>query len=301
MCAKKLDRILFVINPISGGIEKETVIAEIESFCREEVIDATLFYTTGTDDLQNLKAELQPGTYDAVVAVGGDGTVHLVGTAVIHSELPMGIIPMGSGNGLSKDVGIPQLTTEALKVLTNYFIRPIDTLLVNNKVSVHIADLGFNALVVQLFSEAETRGPGTYALLALQQYLSYQPQEYKIETDSGTFSGAAFMVTLTNANAFGSNAAINPTGVIDDGKFEICLIEPFPKTAALGLLYRLYHESIGASDYTRIISCRQATIYNPNREVGHIDGEPFDFGEKVVVKIQPKSLRLLLPNPIPTS
>jgi diacylglycerol kinase (ATP) len=301
MGAKKLHHILFVINPISGGIDKETVISEIETFCAAEGLLFTFFDTTGENDLADLKKTLREKDYDAVVAVGGDGTVHLVGNALIHSEIPMGIIPMGSGNGLSKDLGIPQDLAGALAVLVNYTIRPIDTLAVNNYISVHITDLGFNALVVKLFSEASTRGPGTYAFVAMQQYLTYEPQEYIIETDNGSFTGQAFMVTITNANAFGSNATINPTGIIDDGKFEICLIEPFPKTAALGLLYRLYNESIGASDYTHIISCREATIYNPNQEVGHIDGEPTDLGERVIIKILPKSLRLLLPKQIQDS
>jgi diacylglycerol kinase (ATP) len=299
MAANKLANILFVINPISGDIDKDTLIPEIEDFCCQNQINQAFFNTTGENDLQKLADELHKGSFDAVFAVGGDGTVHLVGEAVIHTEILMGIIPMGSGNGLSKDLGIPQNPPEALAVILNYMIRPIDTLAVNNQLSVHITDLGFNALVVKLFSEGLKRGPGTYAFLAMKQYLAYEPRTYKIDTDAGSFSGPAFMVTITNANAFGSNAAINPTGIIDDGKFEICLIEPFPKTKAIELLYRLYHDSIQAADYTRIIRCRRATIYNLSKEVMHIDGEPVNPVEKIDIKIQPKSLRLILPNPLP--
>ena len=296
MASQKLVNLLFVINPISGDIEKGDTVAEIENFCVAHQFNVSFFKTTGQNDLENLKEHLRTNSYDIVLAVGGDGTVHLVGSALIHSETPMGIIPMGSGNGLSKDIGIPQEILSALEVLLNFNIRPIDTLAVNNRISVHLSDLGFNALVVKLFNEGEKRGPGAYALLAMQQYLTYEPKKFRIQTDTESFTGEAFMVTITNANAYGSNATINPTGVIDDGKFEICLIEPFPKTAALELLYRLYNHTIGTSIYSKIIRCQRATIYNLENDVTHIDGEPIELGEKIDIKVLPKSLRLIVPN-----
>ena len=296
MTSQKLVNLLFVINPISGDIEKEDITTEIENFCIAHQFNLTFFETSGDNDLLNLKNNLRNNNYDLVLAVGGDGTVHLVGSALIHSEIPMGIIPMGSGNGLSKDIGIPQEILEALEVLLNFNIRPIDTLSVNNRISVHLTDFGFNALVVKLFNEGNTRGPGVYAFLAMQQYLTYEPKKFRIETDTENFIGEAFMVTVTNANAYGSNAAINPTGVIDDGKFEICLIEPFPKTAGLELLYHLYNNTIGSSIYSKIIRCQRATIYNLENDVMHIDGEPIDLSEKIDIKVLPKSLKMIVPN-----
>ena len=296
MTSQKLVNLLFVINPISGDIEKEDITSEIENFCFAYQFNHTFFETSGENDLQKLKDDLRNNNYDIVLAVGGDGTVHLVGSALIHSEIPMGIIPMGSGNGLSKDIGIPQEVLEALEVLRNYQIRPIDTLSVNNRISVHLTDLGFNALVVKLFNEGTKRGPGAYAFLAMQQYLTYEPKKFRIVTDTENFSGEAFMVTITNANAYGSNAAINPTGIVDDGKFEICLIEPFPKTAGLELLYHLYNNTIGSSIYSKIIRCQRATIFNLENDVTHIDGEPMELGEKIDIKILPKSLKIIVPN-----
>src|SRR5690606_5871702 len=129
----------------------------------------------------------------------------------------------------------------------------IDTIDLNGQPSIHLSDLGFNALVVKRFCEGDRRGPGAYAWIALQEYMNYEPKFYRIETDTENFEGEAFMVTIANANAFGSNAAINPSGILNDGRFEICLIEPFPKAAAPGLLYRMYTDNIDGSVYTRRI------------------------------------------------
>ena len=294
-----LERLLFVINPIAGDIEKEELIVEIQEECSNHGIECEFYKTTGDEDAEHIKLLIATYKPQAVFAVGGDGTVSMVGALLIGSKVALGIIPLGSGNGLSKDLNIPQDIEDALQLIHRHVIRNIDTLTINGQPSIHLTDLGFNALVVKKFSEGETRGPGSYAWIALQEYLGYEPKFYRIETDSETFEGEAFMVTIANANAFGSNANINPTGILNDGRFEICLIERFPKTAALGILYKLYTDSIDDSVYTRKLTCRSATIYNTDLEVMHIDGEPVEAGEEIKVTIKPRSLKVLLPVPEP--
>ncbi|WP_187262327.1 diacylglycerol/lipid kinase family protein [Pontibacter beigongshangensis] len=288
---------IFVINPIAGDIEKEDLEEDIASICHEHLITYQIIKTTGQDDQQQIREQLEKRKPDAIFAVGGDGTVNLVASLIIGKQIPMGIIPLGSGNGLSKDLHIPQDTEAALQLIHTHQAVAIDTLDLNGYPSIHLSDLGFNALVVKRFCEGETRGPGSYAWIALQEYMSYEPKQYRIETDVENFEGPAFMVTIANANAFGSNASINPTGILNDGRFEICLIEPFPKAAGIGILYKLYTDSIDSSVFTRRISCRQATIYNLHGEVVHVDGEPVELGEKIQVSMHKESLLVLLPLP----
>ncbi|MFD2245067.1 diacylglycerol/lipid kinase family protein [Pontibacter ruber] len=293
----KHHNLLFVINPIAGDIDKEELEEEIQTLCHADGINYNIYKTTGEEDKKKIKELLAEHKYDAVYAVGGDGTVNLVSCLLIGTTTPLGIIPLGSGNGLSKDLNIPQDTEEALQLIHSHVVRNIDTIDVNGHPSVHLSDLGFNALVVKNFSEGDRRGPGAYAWIALQEYLNYVPKFYRIETDTETFEGEAFMVTIANANAFGSNANINPNGILNDGRFEICLIEPFPKPAGLGILYKLYTGGIDSSVYTRILSCKTATIYNIDNEVVHVDGEPVEMEQEIKVTIHPKSLKVILPVP----
>ena len=295
MGASSFKSVLFVINPISGDIDKEYLEALIEEVCDPQGISISYLKTTGRNDLEEIRKMVAEKAPDAVFAAGGDGTVNLVAEVLNHSDTPLGIIPLGSGNGLSKDLGIPQDVEEALSLLENHQIKAIDTLDLNGHSSFHLSDLGFNALVVKRFAEGETRGPGSYAWIAMQEYLSYEPRHYRIQSDTEDFEGPAFMLTIANANTFGSNAAINPDGKIDDGMFEICLLEPFPKAAGLGILYQLYTDSITESVYNRRIRCRQATIYNLDGEMAHVDGEPKDLGKEIYVRIHPGSLRVVLP------
>ncbi len=292
-------KLLFVINPISGGVNKDDAEEVITTFCQSQDIEALFYRTTGEEDENQIWQLHQVHRPDGIVAVGGDGTVNMVGTMLIDKDIPLGIIPQGSGNGLSKDLKIPQDFTESLQVLSKFHVTPIDTLEINGEPSLHLSDLGFNALVVKCFSEGDTRGPAAYAWHVAKEYVSYQPKEFEVVTDTEQFSGKAFMIAIANANTFGSNAMINPMGMIDDGMFEICVLEEFPKLEGIGILYQLFNGEINNSLRSRIIHCRKATIYNPEGELLQIDGEPMGSPREVNVVIKQHSLRVILPEYAP--
>lgn len=295
--AEQLRHLLFVLNPVSGDIDKDKLETTLQQTCTEHGRTAAFWHTTGEDDLQKLTQHLARQRYDAVFAVGGDGTVKLVAEALLTTDSILGILPMGSGNGLSKDLHIPQDTDEALELIWDHEVQAIDTVRVNGQFSAHLADLGFNALVVKKFCEGDTRGPGAYVRIALAEYGEYEPLRYRIETDEEEVETEAFMLTIANANTFGSNVVINPNSRLDDGKFEICLVAPFPAEAAPGLLYRLYTQAFDTSDYTRRLSCRRATIRVPGHEKAlvQVDGEPLELELPITVEISPQSLRVLTP------
>jgi diacylglycerol kinase (ATP) len=289
--------ILFVINPISGDVDKTNLEVELAAFAKENGFTPSFFFTTGRKDKKRLKALINWDTPGLIVAVGGDGTVSLVGDLLINTNKTLGIIPMGSGNGLSKDIGIPQEFDEALEVLVEGEVHAIDTLLINGIASLHLSDLGFNALVVKRFAEGQRRGPAAYAWHVMREYVGYQSCEYEVKTADHYFKGKAFMLTIANANMFGSNATINPQGIINDGYFEICILEEFPKTAGIGILYQMFSAEIHQSLHSRIIRCREAIIRNPQKSPIQIDGEPYDNMEELKVSILPSSLRVLTDRP----
>ncbi len=287
--------LLFVINPISGDIDKSEMEQQLKEFCGVNHFQFSLYQTTGQDDCLHLQQLIDETKPDAVIAVGGDGTVNLVGTTLIGKDVALGIIPQGSGNGLSKDLKIPQDTEAALEVIAGFNVHPIDTLEINGHPSLHLSDLGFNALIVKRFSEGEKRGLAAYAFHVVKEYVSYEPKYYEITTDREEFKGNAFMVTIANANMFGSNATINPTGKVDDGVFEVCVLEEFPKTEGITILYDLFTAGIHTSLRSRIMHCTQATIRNTMHEVTQIDGEPVELEETIQATIRPHSLKVILP------
>ncbi len=291
-----LNHVLVVLNPISGDIDKDEIVTLLTTFCESRQTAFELYKTVGDEmDEQYIRDYQRQHPVDALVAVGGDGTVNLVAQILIGQSTPLGIVPLGSGNGLSKDLKIPQTLTEALAVIEKFNPMPIDTLTVNGLPCVHIADVGFNAVVVDRYAKEETRGFATYAWSTMREFADYQPGHYQIATNGGDFEGLAFMVAFTNANAFGSNTIINPAGIINDGKFEVCILKEFPKFEGVGVLYRLLTGDIDRSLHTETIHCTRATIHNPQRQLMQIDGEPMKSVETIEVAIRPASLNVLVP------
>ncbi|QJX48567.1 diacylglycerol kinase family lipid kinase [Hymenobacter taeanensis] len=294
---QQLCNLMFVLNPISGDIDKSELESTIGRYCRERGRHVAFFHTTGEQDLEILRRKLAQEAYHAVFAAGGDGTVSLVAEALAGGQVPLGIIPLGSGNGLSKDLNIPQDVEQALRLTWDYQVLTMDTIQVGGNFSAHLADLGFNALIVERFDKGEARGPGAYVRIATQEYISYEPEHYHIKTDSEEWEGPAFMLTIANANTFGSNVVINPEGKLNDGQFEICLIDPFPNAAAPGILYNLYTSGFNQSSYTRRLCCSRATITIPSQKqvLVQIDGEPMHLPTPIEVEIMPRSLHVLVP------
>jgi diacylglycerol kinase (ATP) len=290
-------KLLFVFNPLAGGkhLYKEDVPAMFKKFCLESDFDFFIYQTTGKEDQESIKKIIQDNNPDAVIAAGGDGTVNLVGEVMVNSNIPMGIIPMGSANGLARDLNIPQDMEEALQVIKRFVSHPIDSLEVNGMNCFHVSDFGFNARIVRRFSKSILRGKISYLWYGLTEFFFFEPFQYIIETGEQKIKGEAFMMTVTNANRFGTNVNINPLGKIDDGYFEISIIKPFSKLKAFKILYRLFHNTIHKSKYNRVIRCKSAVIYNIENTSFHIDGEPAQLQERIEVNIVPKGLCIFVP------
>lgn len=288
-------KLFFVINPIAGGRDKGDLTKQVKSLCGESTISCQIYETTGKDDKENISKYFNEVPFDAVVVAGGDGTVHMVGEHLVKSGIPLGILPAGSGNGLAKDLDIPIDIPQALDVVKAFKPKKIDTLKINGIDCFHLSDLGFNARVCHRFAESILRGKISYAWFAFQEYFKYKPFSYLIETPNNIYKGKAFMMAISNATKFGTNASINPLGEIDDGFFEISIIKPFPKILAPHIMVQLFKNRITRSPYYKIIRCKKATIYNLENESFHIDGEPVQLGKKLEVEIVPKGLEILLP------
>ena len=285
---------LFVVNPVSGGGKEHDVLYKLRGFADAQGWEAHYYETTGHADEAHvcaLIADLRP---HAVVAVGGDGTVGLVGNCIVGSPTLLGIVPLGSGNGLSKDLGIPQDFELALQRLCTGTPKAIDTITMNGRHCYHMADIGFNAEVVHRYGELAAHGALAYAQAALERYPAYTSPHVCIETDRGRFEGEAFLVALANSRQFGSNAVINPDGVVDDGHFEVCILTPFSATDALGIFTRLYVGDISGSAHLHVLRCTWAEVFPAAGTAFQMDGEPLGQPAQISAKIWPGSLQVIV-------
>ncbi|UYQ95029.1 diacylglycerol kinase family protein [Chitinophaga horti] len=260
--AKKL-KLLFVINPKSGR-GKDDPQNLIHTFFQDKPYDLHFFnlHTARKKglSLQQVVRDLQP---DGVVAVGGDGTVRSVATVLIGTDIPLGILPAGSANGMARELSLPLTMPEALEVIVKRITQKIDVVRVDkDQYCVHLGDIGLNALMVKYFERSGIRGQIGYARVALKAL--YHQQLLDISIDNGTekLERQAFMVVFGNARQYGTGAFINPDGDLSDGIFEVVLIK---KISVLELLKMLFRHRPFDPAKTEIISARQVSIHTKKK------------------------------------
>src|ERR1700704_5437823 len=148
-------KLLFIVNPVSGGVNKEPFLSEAQQLCKRYGIALTIFRTTGKNDTDQLNQIFKKEQPDKVAAVGGDGTVLFAAICLLDSGLPLGIIPQGSANGMAKELQVNSNAMEALKdIIMSEVYAGMDLIRVNGTYySMHIGDVGINANLVKSFSE----------------------------------------------------------------------------------------------------------------------------------------------------
>jgi diacylglycerol kinase (ATP) len=292
----KIKRYLFVINPIAGKRSKDEFYELIEDYSSLYKWEYQLYKTTGERDVENIRNKIESFRPQAVIAVGGDGTVSMVAEMLAGTDLILGIVPAGSGNGFSKDIDIPQNNQQAaFDSLLHGKVEKIDTLKANQHFFMHLADVGFNAHIVKLYDNSSSRGLKTYAKFVLQEFFKYPSHHYEVETDGGNFRGKAFMITIANSRQFGSNLTINPDGNWADGKFEIVIIRRFPRSQVLRFFWRLLTKKIKFSPYSIILQCTRAKIRCRSERTLQYDGEVAGKVKEVSIGVAPQNLHIIVP------
>ncbi len=285
-------RTLFIVNPTSGTGKQEVFKKVLsDSFC-DIWPDYDIKYTECRNHAYEISKEAC-GNYDLVVAVGGDGTANEVARGLINSSCIMGIVPLGSGNGLARHLKIPMHIKSALKIICEKNIQTIDTAMLNDYQFVNVAGVGFDAHIAHLFAKTEKRGPIPYAKIATQEFQKYKSKEYEVIVEGQKYKSKAFLISFANSAQFGNNAYISPHAVINDGLIDVCLMSSFPKVEAGQLAIKLFNKRMDKSRYMKIIRGTEIKVLSSEAMEGHIDGEPVLLPETFEVKVNPGSLKVI--------
>lgn len=288
--------ILFIINPISGGKDKLKIPGLIDANLDRSKFNANYSFTEYIGHASEIAEEAASKNFDIIVAVGGDGTINEIGTKVMQQNKILGILPFGSGNGLSRFLKIPMNTTQAIKVINDCKVRVIDTARFNDKCFFNMAGMGFDAHISSVFAGNKSRGLSGYLKLGFKEMLNYKPQTYHIYIDGKEYIRTAFVVSVANSSQYGNNAHIAPNASITDGLLDVCIIKEFPIYKIPVLAYHMLNASADQSNMVEIIQGREIRIQRKSNDAIHIDGEPFFMGKEINVSIAPLSLNIITPD-----
>lgn len=287
--------ILFVIvNPISGTKKKDKVIEKIKQL-QDEGYTITLHWTEHACHATELAKEAVAENADYVVVVGGDGTVNEVAQALVHTKIPLVIIPHGSGDGLARHLKIPLNPTKAIDVIRYGRSKKIDYGKANGHLFFCTCGVGYDAQVGLKALDAKNRGKLMYAKNMLTVFIQYKSQKYRVTTPHKSYEGEAFTITCANANQYGNNGYIAPNADISDGLLNIGIIKPISIFAAPKLDIQMLTKRINNNkNMTEIITDR-VFIERKSEGVMHLDGNAIMMTKDIEVKIIPGGLNVLVP------
>lgn len=286
-------KILFVINPISGGKKKTAFNKKVLEVLDMQKFKPTFQQTTRPNHAYELGKKAIEEGYDAVVAVGGDGTINELGAALVGSNIPMGIIPEGSGNGLALYLGIPMNETSAINRLNRFETVEVDCGVINDKPFFNIAGLGFDASVSDRFANDSIRGPIGYLRSAINVISNYKPCKYELTIDGEVYEREAFMISVANSPQYGNNAYIAPNASVNDGILDVCIVHKFPLYILPMMVFHLFNRSADQSDYVEIIPGKDIVIKRKDQGPIHVDGEPIAMNGELNINVKPKALKII--------
>lgn len=268
-------KVFLIINQFAGhGKNRKHKIEKAIAWLQSNAETVEFTFTNHPGHATELAKKAVSSGFEIVVAVGGDGTVNEVALGLIGTTTPLGIIPMGSGNGLARDLGISMDITKNTRTLIDGNVQQIDICRINNQKFLCTSGIGFDAQVADKMSKASTRGFLRYILLTVKESIAFKPFIIKMNVDSVLIEKPVFLVTFANASQFGNNAYIAPAASMTDGLIDVVVVNPFHKIMLPVFGLGLFLGFIPKLPFVNCYKAKQIELEFADTNFYHFDGEP---------------------------
>ncbi len=282
-------KVLVIINPKSGGRSKAQLSAMIKQALEDQELDYAFYETTGAGDEEKLREEIGKLKPERVLVAGGDGTVNMAAGLLAKRPIILGILPMGSANGLARELCIPEDENTALQIALGKHTRAIDAItLENHGLALHLSDIGLNATLIKHYAEANEHGFFSYVKHALKSFRDQSVFHIVLRNGKKVWKKKVYMLVIANASMYGTGIKVNPAGSLDDGKFEVLLLK--------GINYRnLWKRITGRRELMQTIQTDYIKINTVEKMSFQIDGEYMGEVDEVRAEIIPACITVAVP------
>jgi diacylglycerol kinase (ATP) len=296
-------RILYFINPVAGTGRKDLLVPLIEEKTRSRNIPFEIASTNAEGDYFYLKEKIEQEGITDIVVCGGDGTVSQVVSVLLEEAVSIGIIPMGSGNGLAFAAKIPKKIDKALDIIFTGKAAYIDSFYINSKFSCMLCGLGFDAQVAHDFAKQDQRGLTTYIKQTILNFFDAAPYSFDIVIKGKSFNTAAYFISVANSNQFGNQFTIAPKASLRDGLLDVVIVKKMSKLKMLWAILKQiskgqiqeYNEKTFHRKDVLYFQTPRIIIHNLEGAPLHIDGDPAETNKKFSIEIIPQAFKLIQP------
>lgn len=265
---------LLVINPHSGNGRGSSVGSQVTKYLSDRSVSYVSLAASSAAELQSqMQAEIKRNTYEGVIAVGGDGLVHLVLQVCVPAHLPFAIIPAGTGNDFVRTLGWSLDNVEGIldRVLST---KPtsIDLGNVDSEWFAAILSTGFDSVVNERANSLSwPKGPARYNIAIALELTRFKPISYEIICDGTLISTKAMLVAIGNGKSYGGGMLVCPQAQLHDGLFDIMILEPVSKVEFLKVFPKVYSGSHLSHPAVKTLRANKVSI--SASAVAYADGE----------------------------
>lgn len=292
-----MKHIHFIVNTIAGKGTNILDLMLLETFFPKEAFKLTIKQTNYKKHAILLTKESIIEQADIIVACGGDGTINEVASCLVHTSIPLGIIPLGSGNGLASNLNISKNINKALETLKNEVTRSIDVGKLNNNYFFSNTGIGFDALVIKNYEASNERTITSYIKATLKS-LKKSNKLIEVETflNGKTINHKPFLIFISNSNELGYNVSLTPKASLEDGKLDILIV---PKLSVFKIVLFMLLMTIKRHCFLKEVDCYQTKnikIIQKNKPLFQIqlDGEFLLIKNRVIeINILEKALHVI--------
>jgi YegS/Rv2252/BmrU family lipid kinase len=285
-----------VINPRSGKGRAGRLRELAEALAKERGHELELRTIAAHGDGLRFAREAVSMGAGRVISIGGDGTLNAVASGLVSTAVPLGIVPMGSGNGYARSLGLTRDPSAALKHAFDGAAAPMDVCYLNDRLFLGTAGIGFDARVAWEFDQSAGRGVWNYMRLIIKHVLGAKPMRTVLKANGETREDHVLMLVFCNTREFGNGALISPGSRPDDGLAELRIVAKPPLVPMISAFARLYNGRIDGSPYLTNITTTHANVHQAGT-LAHLDGEPVEIGHEVEFRLEPKRLWVVCPGP----
>ncbi len=287
-------KLLIVNNPTSGGRKKNIqVLRELNTFLSENNLNAIFQPTNANSNAwETIESQLDD-TFTDLIVVGGDGTINEAVNG-LKFDIPMTIIPAGTGNDFVKNVPIGKTLFEQMKVLTRNKIKKVDLGICNGRKFANGIGIGFDGQIVEDMNGKKVpvlKGHGKYMYHVLQILASYKERRFNYSQDGEDFEKSLILMTVGNGTTYGGGFKLMPEAKVDDGLLDVCTIGPTSPAKRFLNINKLSNGTHGSMKEVDFHLVKSVSIQENPLLFAHADGEqigkpPFD------IKVLPSALKL---------
>ena len=288
-----------IINPIAGPasrrLSRDESATLVDRTCASADLVGEAVFTERIGHARELAANFARRGCSLVVAWGGDGTVNEVASALAFQDVALGVVPAGSGNGLARELGVSLDPQAALATALSGIDRRIDIGEIGGRRFINVAGVGLAASVAHLFSRLAGRGLRNYIQATLSEVLSYEPRTYVVEMEGVSHEHRALTLEIANGRQYGNGALVAPRAKLDDGRFDVVIVEPMSLLRLAWGTGRLFRGTLDRDRRVRTRTATSVTISSDEAMPYHVDGEPVTGVSILTATVHPAALTVRVP------